>query len=73
MFIEIQAVFLVLRKWKESPAATRREIGIWAHWKEDREENDRPLSPMEVQRMKGFLRRHAPSSFIKLFPEELQG
>jgi hypothetical protein len=68
MFIEIQSAYFILRSWRENPAATKREIGLWAHWKEEREENDWPLSSEEVDRMKIFLRRHAPSSYIKLFP-----
>ena len=70
MFVEIQAAYFVLRSWKENPGTTKRQIGVWAHWKEDRPNNDHPLSQVEVQRMKAFLRRHAPSSFYNLFPEE---
>jgi hypothetical protein len=70
MFVEIQSAYLILRSWKQNPAATRRELGLWAHWKEDREENDRPLSGEEVERMKAFLRRYAPTSFFRLFPKE---
>ena len=43
---------------------------MWAHWEEEREENDHPVAQVEVERMKAFLRRHAPSSFFELFPEE---
>ena len=68
MFIEIQCAYFILRRWKETPPATKREMGVWAHWKEEGEENDRPLVSEEVDRMKIFLRRHAPSSYIKLFP-----
>jgi len=44
MFAEILAAHLVLKAWKQNPAATKREIGVWQHWKEDHEENERPLS-----------------------------
>jgi hypothetical protein len=69
MFIEIQCAYFILRNWKENPAATKREIGLWSKWKEEREENDRPLSSEEVASMKAFLRRHASSSYSKLFPK----
>ena len=68
VFIEIQAAYFILRTWKQDPAATKRETGIWAHWKEQREENNRPLSQGEVEKMKALLRDHAPSSFAALFP-----
>ncbi len=63
MFIELQAAYLVLRKWKQTPAATKREIGVWARWLDERDDNRRPLSSREVEQMKTFLRRHAPSSY----------
>ena len=65
MFIELQAAYFVLRGWAQNPAATKREIGVWAHWKAEREENDRPLSEAEVQKMRAFLHRHAPSCFLE--------
>jgi len=71
VFIEIQSAYLILRRWKQNPAATKREIGLWAHWKEGREENDRPLSQEEVEKMKALLRDHAPSSFANLFVDEM--
>jgi hypothetical protein len=70
MFIELQSTYFVLRSWKQDPAATKREIGVWDHWGQEREENDRPLSEAEVQEMKLFLRRHAPTSYFEIFPEE---
>ena len=70
MFAKLLATHLVLGKWKRNPTATKREIGVWAHWQEDWEENDCPLSQGEVQTMKTFLRRHAPTSYFAIFPEE---
>ena len=70
MFIEIQSAYFALRSWKQNPAAPKREIGVWAHWKDGRVENDYPLSEAEVQRMKSLLLRHAPSSFFELFLAE---
>jgi hypothetical protein len=73
MFIELQAAYFVLRNWRQNPAATKREIGIWAQWKEGCEENDRPLSEAEVRRMKAFLHQHAPSCFPELPSETGNG
>ena len=70
MFAEILATDLVLKAWKRNPSATKREIGVWAHWKQDDEENERPLSEAEVQEMKKFLRRNAPTGYFTIFPEE---
>ena len=63
MFAELLAAHLVLKGWKQNPTATKREIGVWGHWKEDDEENQCPLWEAEVQRMKSFLRGHAPTGF----------
>ena len=30
--IEIQAAFLVLKKWNQNPGATKRQIEMIAHW-----------------------------------------
>jgi len=69
MMIELQAAFLVLKKWKQNPAATKRQIGIWQHWREETEDNHRPLAEVEVERMKAFLRQHAPTSCFEIFAE----
>ena len=62
MFIELQVAYLILCKWKENPAATKREIGTWAHWRHECDDNQRPLSSLDVEQMKTLLLRHAPSS-----------
>jgi hypothetical protein len=69
MFIELQAAYFILRRWSQNPAATKRQIGIWQHWKEETENNDRPLSNVEVERMKAFLRGYAPTSYSEIFAE----
>jgi hypothetical protein len=69
MFVELMFNYFVLRKWKENPAATKREIGLSYSWKEDRPENHLPLSRAEVARRKRLLRRHAPSAYRSLFPK----
>jgi hypothetical protein len=48
-------------------AATKRQIGIWQHWKEETEDNDRPLTEVEVERMKAFFRQNAPTSYFTIF------
>ena len=70
MMIEVQATYLVLRRWSQNFAATKRQIGIWQHWKEETEDNDRPLTEIEVERMKTFLRQNAPTSYVTIFAKE---
>jgi hypothetical protein len=70
MMIELQATYLVLKKWNQNSAATKQQIGIWQNWKQETVDNDRPLSEVEVQRMKGFLRQNAPASYFEIFAEE---
>ena len=71
MMIEIQAALLVLKEWNQRPFATRRQIGVWQHWKEETDINDRPLSEVEVATMKTYLRQHVPTSYFELFAEEI--
>ena len=62
IMIELQATDFVLKSWNQNPAATKRQIGIWQHWKEQAEDNDRPLAEVEVERMKAFLSIAQPDS-----------
>jgi hypothetical protein len=39
MFIEIHAGYCRLGE-QENPGVTKREIGVWAHWKQEGEENN---------------------------------
>jgi hypothetical protein len=73
MFIEVQAACFVLRRWNQDSTATKRQIGIWQHWKENTEDSDRPLLEVEVERMKAFLRQNAPTSYFEIFTEEKAG
>jgi hypothetical protein len=70
MMIEMQGAYFVLKRWNQNPAATKRQIGIWQHWKEEREDNDRPLTEVEVERMKAFLKQNAPTSYFSIFPKD---
>jgi hypothetical protein len=70
MMIELQATHLVLKIWNQNPAATKRQIGIWQHWKQETEDNDCPLTLVEVERMKAFLRQNAPTSYFEIFTGE---
>jgi hypothetical protein len=73
MFIELQATYFILKRWNQNPAATKRQIGVWQHWKQEVEGNDRPLSEVNVKRMKTFLRQNAPTSYFEIFTEEKAG
>ena len=70
MMIELQATYFVLKRRNQNPTATRREIGSWQHWRQETEDNDRPLTGVEVARMKAFLRHNAPTSYFGIFAEE---
>ena len=41
------------------------------HWTQETEDNDRPLTEVEMERMKAFLKQNAPTSYFEIFPEEL--
>lgn len=70
MFFEILSTHLRLQKWRQNPTATKREIGVVSWWLTADAANDQALSAQEIQRMKKFLRAHAPSSFARLFHEK---
>ena len=70
MMIELQATYLALKKWNGNSAATKRQIGIWQNWKQETEDNDRPLSEVEVEKMKALLRQNAATSYSEIFARE---
>ena len=70
MFIEVQATYFVLKRWNQNSAATKRQIGLWQHWTLGMEDNDRPLTEVEVTGMKAFLRQNAPTSYFEIFAKE---
>jgi hypothetical protein len=70
VFISAQAAYLVLKKWNQNTAATKRQIGIWHHYRQETEGNDLPMTGVDVERMKAFLRRNAPASYFELFAKE---
>jgi hypothetical protein len=73
MFIEVQATYFVLKRWSQNCAATKRQIGVWQHWKQRTEDSDRPLTEVEAERMKAFLRRNAPTSYFSIFAQDQPG
>lgn len=70
MMIAVQATYFVLKRWSQNFVATKRQIGIWQHWNQEAEENDRPLTEVEVDKMKTFLRRNAPTSYFTIFAQD---
>ena len=69
MLYEIMYYTFVLQKWKANPQLPIKDYGLnpsnsWIK---------RPYSVEEIERMKSFLRKHAFSSYRRLFPEEVQG
>ena len=70
MMIAVQAAYFILKRWNQNSAVAKREIGIWQHWKQETEDNDCPLTVVEVERLKAFLRQNAPTSYFKIFTGE---
>ncbi len=70
MFVELQSAYLVLRAWKENPKSSKREIGVFSHWKDENPKNDKPLTEKEVEVFKKLLRENNPTAYYELFPEE---
>jgi hypothetical protein len=73
LFVEVQAVYLVLSKYEGDPSLTQKQIGTCSAWEEELAENDRPLSPREVSRMRHLLRGYVPASYCKIFPQQESG
>ena len=65
-----QAIHFILKKGVKDPKLTKREIGVWSHWKTDDPENDKPLSQKEVEKYKKIIKEKGPSTYHALFPEE---
>jgi hypothetical protein len=72
MWVELLAYDLILRRWLANPRASRSEIGVFSAWKSNLPKNDRPPSNDTITRMKSFYRKHAPSSYFKLFTNEVE-
>lgn len=70
MLYEIMAITSVLRAWKRDPNLSKREIGVWSNWQNDNPGNELPLSETEVERMKTFMRKHNPTTYHQIFPED---
>jgi hypothetical protein len=64
--IELMATVSVLKRWRDNPALTKREIGVWSHWTDGGDEMDVPLTQEEVAQMREFVRRVAPSIYANL-------
>ena len=52
-----QAIDFILKKWAKSPKLTKKEIGVWSHWKTDDPGNDKPLTSEEVKKYKEILEK----------------
>ncbi|HRR39329.1 MAG TPA: hypothetical protein P5570_01040 [Candidatus Paceibacterota bacterium] len=72
MFTDLLSTYFILVAWKKNPSLTKRQIGVMHQWKEDTEENNKPLTKDEVEGMKSFLKKYNPTAYYKLFPEEKQ-
>jgi len=69
VMLELQAIHLMLTKWKANPELPRKEVSVFSGDKSGREA-DMPFTKQEITRMKERLRERAPTSYYQLFPEE---
>jgi hypothetical protein len=65
LFIELLAFKLILERWRENPNTPRRQIGVWSHWSSDDEINQSALTQGEVEKMKSYVLKHAPTTSQK--------
>jgi hypothetical protein len=65
MLAELISTSHKLRAWKRQPDAPIREISLSSS-----ETRDRPFTPAEVEQMKDFLRRAAPTGYAQIFDED---
>ena len=70
MFIEIMMTEYILTEWKKAPNRSKRSYRAITDWQTGEPEMRRPLTRREVVRYKEFLKRHAPSHYKKLFPDD---
>lgn len=68
---EIQGLHYVLKKWKENPSLSRREIVLSYGWEKDTDvENNKPFSQKDIERLKKELNRLSPAAYKSIFPED---
>jgi hypothetical protein len=64
MFIELLAISHVLKGWLQTPDAPICEINSFCF---PADERTRPYTKQEIDRMRGFLKRHAPNTYMRMF------
>jgi hypothetical protein len=62
LFIELLAYKLILETWRENPNATRQQMGVWSQWSSDDGINQSALTQHEVETMKSYVQKHAPTT-----------
>lgn len=67
MMAELQGTYLTLKKWKENPKLTKREIGVWYYPENKDEKHDKPFTEVEIESMKKFLEKNNPTAYYQLF------
>ncbi len=71
MFIELMCIDAILRQWRKNPETPKKAYRLVSRWQDGRAADDKPLTSAEVAKYKALLKRHAPSSYYNIFPEEL--
>lgn len=69
MFLEVMMQDYILRTWRRNPQAPRSSYVCLSSWKTD-PGSDLPPPAAEIQRRKDWMRRSAPKSYYRIFPEE---
>lgn len=70
IFIEVMMTQAVLRKWIRTPLAAKRDYHFVSGWQTDDPDNDKPIPDELIESNKAFLKKHNPSGFDELFPED---
>lgn len=74
MFAELLSNITALATWKKNPKITKKEMHFLLtknnYGLRDNPEKDEPFSDDEINRMKEFSRKHNPTAYYELFPEE---
>jgi hypothetical protein len=70
VFVEVLMYDYVLRRWRTNPTAPKRSYEAIYCWQDAKPENDQPLTHKDVESMKAWMKRHAPTGYFMIFPEE---
>lgn len=70
MFAELFRNNIVLATCKKNPKITKKEMAFILSKNAENDQPEEPFSEQEINAIKEFQKKHAPSSYSKIFPEE---